>query len=56
MFAGVRNDMTIAREEIFGPVLSVLPYDGPDDAVRIANESTYGLGGAIYSNDPPRRW
>jgi acyl-CoA reductase-like NAD-dependent aldehyde dehydrogenase len=54
VFANVRNDMTIAREEIFGPVLSVLPYDGPEDAIRIANESTFGLGGAIFSNDPAK--
>jgi len=51
VFADVRNDMRIAREEIFGPVLSVLPFDGVEDAVRIANDSPYGLGGAIYSSD-----
>jgi aldehyde dehydrogenase (NAD+) len=51
IFGGVRNDMRIAREEIFGPVLSVLPYEDVDDAVRIANDSSYGLGGAIYTND-----
>jgi acyl-CoA reductase-like NAD-dependent aldehyde dehydrogenase len=51
IFGAVRNDMRIACEEIFGPVLSVLPYKDEDDAVRIANESTYGLGGAIYSAD-----
>jgi acyl-CoA reductase-like NAD-dependent aldehyde dehydrogenase len=51
VFAAVRNDMTIAREEIFGPVLSVLPYADAEEAVRIANDSTYGLGGAIFSND-----
>jgi acyl-CoA reductase-like NAD-dependent aldehyde dehydrogenase len=51
VFADVRNDMRIAREEIFGPVLSVLPFDGVEDAVRIANDSPYGLGGAIYSTD-----
>jgi len=51
IFGGVRNDMRIAREEIFGPVLSVLPYKDEDEAVRIANESTYGLGGAIYTAD-----
>ena len=43
--------MRIAREEIFGPVLSVLPFNDVEDAVRIANDSPYGLGGAIYSND-----
>ena len=51
VFGNVRNDMRIAREEIFGPVLSVLPYDDLDQAIRIANDSTYGLGGAIYGND-----
>ena len=52
VFADVRNDMRIAREEIFGPVLSVLPFDGVEDAIRIANDSPYGLGGAIYAGDP----
>jgi predicted outer membrane repeat protein len=51
VFGNVRNDMRIAREEIFGPVLSVLPYDDLDQAIRIANDSTYGLGGAIYATD-----
>jgi aldehyde dehydrogenase (NAD+) len=51
VFANVRNDMTIAREEIFGPVLSILPFGDVDEAIRIANDSTYGLGGAIYAND-----
>ncbi|GIW43682.1 MAG: aldehyde dehydrogenase [Candidatus Binatia bacterium] len=54
IFADVRNDMRIAREEIFGPVLSLLPYDDVDEAVRIANDSEYGLGGAIYSADVPK--
>ncbi len=51
VFADVRNDMRIAREEIFGPVLSVLPFDDVEDAIRIANDSPYGLGGAIYAHD-----
>ena len=51
VFADVKNDMTIAREEIFGPVLSVIKYDDPDDAVRIANDTTYGLSGAVYGGD-----
>lgn len=51
IFGAVRNDMRIAREEIFGPVLSVLPFKDIEDAIRIANESAYGLGGAVYSND-----
>src|SRR5262249_25483095 len=45
LFAGVDNQMRIAREEIFGPVVSVIPYDDVDDAVRIANDSDYGLSG-----------
>ncbi|MBX6768774.1 MAG: aldehyde dehydrogenase family protein, partial [Actinomadura rubrobrunea] len=54
IFADVRADMRIAREEIFGPVLSVLPYDDEDEAVRIANDSDYGLHGAVWSADPDR--
>ncbi|NLD75622.1 MAG: aldehyde dehydrogenase family protein, partial [Acidimicrobiales bacterium] len=51
VFADVSNDMTIAREEIFGPVLSVLPYDTVDDAVRIANDTPYGLSGGVWGED-----
>ena len=51
IFGAVRNDMRIAREEIFGPVLSVLPFKDIDEAIRIANDSTYGLGGSVYSAD-----
>lgn len=54
VFADVRNDMRIAQEEIFGPVLVAIPYEDDDDAVRIANESIYGLGGAVQSADPDR--
>jgi aldehyde dehydrogenase (NAD+) len=54
VFANVRNDMTIAREEIFGPVLSILPYDNDDDAVRIANDTPYGLSGYVSSADTER--
>ncbi len=54
IFANVSNDMRIAREEIFGPVLSIIPYDEVDEAIRLANDSEYGLGGAIYSADVPK--
>ena len=54
VFANVRNDMTIAREEIFGPVLSILPYDTEEDAIRIANDTPYGLSGYVSSGDPER--
>jgi aldehyde dehydrogenase (NAD+) len=51
VFGGVRNDMTIAREEIFGPVLSILPYEDEEDAVRIANDTVYGLSSYVSSGD-----
>ncbi|HEU4657800.1 MAG TPA: aldehyde dehydrogenase family protein [Capillimicrobium sp.] len=54
VFSDVRNDMTIAREEIFGPVLSIIPYEDEDDAVRIANDSAYGLAGGVWSSDEQR--
>jgi len=54
VFANVSNDMTIAREEIFGPVLSIIPYDGEDDAVSIANDTIYGLSGYVSSGDLER--
>jgi aldehyde dehydrogenase (NAD+) len=54
VFAGVRNDMTVAREEIFGPVLSILPYADEDEAVRIANDTVYGLSGYVQSGDVER--
>ncbi len=49
-FVDVSNDMRIAQEEIFGPVLVVIPYEDDDDAVRIANDSIYGLGGAVFGD------
>ena len=51
VFANVNNDMTIAREEIFGPVLSILPYKDEDEAVEIANDTEYGLYGYVSSGD-----
>jgi aldehyde dehydrogenase (NAD+) len=54
IFAGVRSDMSIAQEEIFGPVLCIMPYEDEDDAVRIANDTVYGLAGAVWSGDPAR--
>jgi acyl-CoA reductase-like NAD-dependent aldehyde dehydrogenase len=54
VFANVRNEMTIAREEIFGPVLSIIPYEDEDDAVRIANDTIYGLAGGVWSGDEER--
>lgn len=53
-FVDVTNDMRIAQEEIFGPVLVVIPFEDDDDAVRIANESAYGLCGGVYSADLDR--
>jgi aldehyde dehydrogenase (NAD+) len=54
VFVNVSNDMTIAREEIFGPVLSVITYDTDEDAIRIANDSKYGLHGAVLGTDLTR--
>src|SRR5215471_6274532 len=51
VFADVDNKMIIAQEEIFGPVLSIIPYDDEDDAVRIANDTIYGLAGGVWSGD-----
>jgi aldehyde dehydrogenase (NAD+) len=51
VFAGVTNDMTIAREEIFGPVLSILPYKDEAEAIRLANETVYGLAAYVQSSD-----
>jgi aldehyde dehydrogenase (NAD+) len=54
VFSGVSNDMTIAREEIFGPVLSIIPYDDEDQAVEIANDTPYGLSGFVSSGSLER--
>lgn len=51
VFGGVNNSMRIAREEIFGPVLSIIPFDDIDEAIAIANDSEYGLGGAVWSQN-----
>jgi aldehyde dehydrogenase (NAD+) len=54
LFVDVDNNMTIAQEEIFGPVLVVIPFEDDDDAIRIANDSPYGLSGAVISASPER--
>lgn len=54
VIAGLTNDARPAREEIFGPVLTVIAHDGDDDAVRIANDSPYGLSGTVFGADPDR--
>jgi acyl-CoA reductase-like NAD-dependent aldehyde dehydrogenase len=54
VFSDVRSDMVIAQEEIFGPVLTILPYDGEEEAVRIANDTAYGLSGGVWSGNVER--
>ena len=54
VFANVKNSMTIAQEEIFGPVLSIIPYRDDDEAVKIANDTPYGLAGAVWSASDER--
>ncbi len=56
VFANVRNDMTIAREEIFGPVLSIIPYEDEEEAVRLANDTPYGLSAYVSSGDFDRAY
>ncbi|MBF6167934.1 aldehyde dehydrogenase [Streptomyces gardneri] len=54
LIADVPNTATVSREEIFGPVLVIIPHDGDEDAVRIANDSPYGLSGSVWGTDPER--
>jgi acyl-CoA reductase-like NAD-dependent aldehyde dehydrogenase len=54
VFSEVTTEMTIAQEEIFGPVLSIMPYDDEEDAIRIANDTVYGLAGGVWSGDEER--
>jgi aldehyde dehydrogenase (NAD+) len=54
VFSSVTRDMTIARDEIFGPVLSIIPYDTEEEAIDIANDTEYGLAGGVWSSDPER--
>ena len=54
LLVGVDNSMEIARQEVFGPVGVIIPFDGDDDAVRLANDSEYGLGGGVWSADAGR--
>ena len=51
VFSEVTSDMTIAQEEIFGPVLSIIPYDTEEEAIRIANDTVYGLAGGVWAGD-----
>lgn len=52
VFADVTEDMTIAKEEIFGPVMSIMKYENNEDVLKKANDSSYGLGAGLVSNDP----
>ena len=54
LLTNVTNDMTVAQEEIFGPVIALIPYDDEEDAIRIANDSRFGLSGSVFTGDPVR--
>jgi acyl-CoA reductase-like NAD-dependent aldehyde dehydrogenase len=54
IFSGVTRSMTIAQEEIFGPVLSIMPYDTEEEAIEIANDTIYGLAGGVWAGDAER--
>ena len=54
IFSEVKSGMTIAQEEIFGPVLVMMPYEDEEEAVRMANDTIYGLAGGVWSSDPER--
>ncbi len=56
VFANVDNNMTIAREEIFGPVVSIIPADNEEQAIEIANDTTFGLNASVFTNDATRAW
>ena len=56
MFADVDNGSTIAREEIFGPVLSVIPADSEEQAIELANDTIYGLNASVFTTDPERAY
>ena len=56
LLTDVTNDMTVAQEEIFGPVIALIPFDDDEDAIRIANDSRFGLAGCVFTGDPTRGW
>jgi betaine-aldehyde dehydrogenase len=56
LLTDVKNTMTVAQEEVFGPVFAVITYDDVDDAIRIANDSQYGLTSAVFTNDDELAW